>query len=111
MCSIFCILDIHGDAGGLRELALQGSSMMKHRGPDWSGIWNNERAILAHQRLAIVDVENGAQPLKDAAEKRVLCVNGEIYNHRQLANQLATPLRVSNQVGLRGDSRVVSGAG
>ena len=90
MCSIFCILDIREDATRLRETALRCSGLMKHRGPDWSGVWNNEKAILAHQRLAIVDVENGAQPLKDKADKNILAVNGEIYNHLELKAQLKT---------------------
>jgi len=88
MCSIFCILNIREFSDDLRETALRCSGLMKHRGPDWSGIWNNEQAILAHQRLAIVDVENGAQPLKNISGNRILCVNGEIYNHVDLKNEL-----------------------
>ncbi|MCJ8268217.1 MAG: asparagine synthase B, partial [Psychrosphaera sp.] len=59
-----------------------------HRGPDWSGIWNNDKAILVHERLAIVDMESGAQPLKTLEEDLILAVNGEIYNHQQLAAEL-----------------------
>ncbi len=91
MCSIFCILDIRSNAALLRDTALRCSSKLKHRGPDWAGVWANDRAILAHQRLAIVDVENGAQPLQNAAGTRILCVNGEIYNHKQLEAELQTP--------------------
>ena len=64
---------------------------MRHRGPDWSGVWNNEHAVLAHQRLAIVDVENGAQPLESPSGQQVLAVNGEIYNHRTLEANLESP--------------------
>lgn len=88
MCSIFCILDIKQGSDSLREVALRGSSLMKHRGPDWSGIWSNDKAILAHQRLAIVGVETGAQPLRNHQETHILCVNGEIYNHQDLAGNL-----------------------
>lgn len=88
MCSIFCILDIREEAERLRETAVRNSGLMKHRGPDWSGVWNNDKAILAHQRLAIVDVENGAQPLENAEADKILAVNGEIYNHVQLKSEL-----------------------
>lgn len=87
MCSILGILEIKTDATGLRELALQLSRRQRHRGPDWSGIYVGERAILAHERLAIVDFDNGAQPLLSPDRKHVLCVNGEIYNHRELRRE------------------------
>ena len=63
MCSIFAVLDINGDLQALRQLALRQSRLMRHRGPDWSGIHTCEGAVLAHERLAIVDVNTGAQPL------------------------------------------------
>ena len=85
MCSIFCLLDLKSDPAGLRERALDMSRLMRHRGPDWSGIHSSPRAILAHERLAIVDPAGGAQPLTDASGRLVLAVNGEIYNHRELA--------------------------
>ena len=85
MCSILGILDIaEGEAEGLRTRALALSKRQRHRGPDWSGVWVGERALLAHERLAIVDVEHGAQPLQSPDGKQVLAVNGEIYNHLQL---------------------------
>ena len=87
MCSIFCILDIKTDAAALRPKALEYSRLLRHRGPDWSGIYNNDNAILVHERLAIVDTENGAQPLYNRNRNHVLAVNGEIYNHKQLAEQ------------------------
>lgn len=96
MCGILGILDIdptQGKAKELRTLALKQAKKLRHRGPDWSGIYADERAILAHERLAIVDVEHGAQPLIDADTQRVLAVNGEIYNHRALQDGLRGPHR------------------
>lgn len=84
MCGVACILDIRSDAKALRERALAMARKLRHRGPDWSGIFANEKAVLAHERLAIVDVEHGAQPLVSHDKAVVLAVNGEIYNHRQL---------------------------
>ncbi|MGB5145290.1 MAG: asparagine synthase B [Shewanella indica] len=88
MCSIFAILDIQSDAAALRSTALEMSKLMRHRGPDWSGIHTTARAILAHERLAIVDIEHGAQPLLSADGQLVLAVNGEIYNHKELKAEL-----------------------
>ena len=85
MCSIFSILDIKSDPSKLRTVALEMSKLMRHRGPDWSGIYAGEKAILAHERLSIVDVNNGAQPLYNQAKDLVLAVNGEIYNHQELS--------------------------
>ncbi|SNY44217.1 asparagine synthase (glutamine-hydrolysing) [Arsukibacterium tuosuense] len=91
MCSIFGVLDISTDVKALRQQALQLSKLLRHRGPDWSGIWNDDNAILVHERLAIVDTENGAQPLINDNRNHILAVNGEIYNHKQLEKELATP--------------------
>lgn len=88
MCSILGILDIRSDSEVLRRRALELSRLMRHRGPDWSGIHASEHAILAHERLAIVDLVNGAQPLYNATRTHVLAVNGEIYNHRDLERGL-----------------------
>ena len=88
MCSIFGILDIKGDAAELRKQALQLSKLMRHRGPDWSGIYASNKAILAHERLAIVDVNTGAQPLYNENKTHILAVNGEIYNHKALEANL-----------------------
>lgn len=84
MCSILAILDIPSDAESLRSLALDMSRRQRHRGPDWSGIHVGNNAILAHERLAIVDLLHGAQPLYSPDQRYVLAVNGEIYNHREL---------------------------
>jgi len=91
MCSVLGILELKSDPARLRELALALSKRQRHRGPDWSGIYTDEQAILAHERLSIVDVEHGAQPLVDVATGAVLAVNGEIYNHRDLRAALGKP--------------------
>lgn len=91
MCSILAILDIAADPAPLRARALRLSRLQRHRGPDWSGMFACDRAILAHERLAIVDVLHGAQPLRNAAGTHVLAVNGEIYNHRELRAGLRAP--------------------
>jgi asparagine synthase (glutamine-hydrolysing) len=88
MCSIFAILDIKSDSTPLRQVALEMSKLMRHRGPDWSGIYSCDKAILAHERLAIVDIEHGAQPLFSQDGNIVLAVNGEIYNHKELKAEL-----------------------
>ncbi len=90
MCSILGIFDIQTDPKPLRTLALRASKRQRHRGPDWSGIYSDERAILVHERLAIVDVDSGAQPLYSADRSRILAVNGEIYNHRELRQVYAS---------------------
>ena len=91
MCSILAILDIQGDPAEQRERALRLSRLQRHRGPDWSGVFSDDRTVLAHERLAIVDVVNGAQPLYNEDETAVLAVNGEIYNHRLLEEALEEP--------------------
>ncbi|MBS7456196.1 asparagine synthase B [Coralloluteibacterium stylophorae] len=89
MCSIFAILDIRGDdAAALRPLALEASRCMRHRGPDWSGVHVDDGAVLVHERLAIVGLDSGAQPLYSPDRRHVLAVNGEIYNHRALRASL-----------------------
>lgn len=84
MCSVFGILDIKSDAAALRPIALEMSKKLRHRGPDWSGIYASDKAILAHERLAIVGLNSGAQPLYSQEKKHILAVNGEIYNHKEL---------------------------
>ncbi len=84
MCGIFGILDIKSNAEDLRSQALELSKLLRHRGPDWSGIWHDDKAILCHERLAIVDVDTGAQPLISDNGNQILAVNGEIYNHKEL---------------------------
>ncbi|STD28608.1 Asparagine synthetase B [glutamine-hydrolyzing] [Edwardsiella tarda] len=89
MCSIFGVLDLKTDPQELRKTALEMSRLMRHRGPDWSGIYAGNNAILAHERLSIVDVNTGAQPLYNQQRTHVLAVNGEIYNHQALRERLA----------------------
>ena len=84
MCSILGIFDIKADVKELRTKALEMSRAQRHRGPDWSGIYVHEKAILAHERLSIVDVNTGAQPLYSPDGKVALAVNGEIYNHKDI---------------------------
>lgn len=91
MCSILGIFDIGGDPEPLRKRALTLSRLQRHRGPDWSGIFSGGKAILAHERLAIVDVVHGAQPLFSPDRNLVLAVNGEIYNHKWLEERLERP--------------------
>jgi len=91
MCSILAVLDIKSDPAELRARALRLSRLQRHRGPDWSGVYACGRAVLAHERLAIVDVLHGAQPLLNEEGTHALAVNGEIYNHRELRAALAAP--------------------
>ena len=84
MCSILGLFDLSPGSPDLRPLALEASRRQRHRGPDWSGIHVSERAIIAHERLAIVDINSGAQPLYSPNGSITLGVNGEIYNHREL---------------------------
>ena len=87
MCGIVSIFNIHEQTPELRQKALQMSHRLRHRGPDWSGIYDGPTAILAHERLSIVDPESGGQPLFSSAGKRVLAVNGEIYNHQDIRRE------------------------
>ncbi len=91
MCSILGLLDLAGDPSDARATALRLSKTQRHRGPDWSGIHATDRSVLAHERLAIVDVQGGAQPLVSPDGRHALAVNGEIYNHRDLRAGLAEP--------------------
>ncbi len=84
MCGIVCLLDAKQKTETLRPQILQMSRKVRHRGPDWSGIFQDERVIFSHERLAIVDPTSGKQPLFTKDGKVVLAVNGEIYNHREL---------------------------
>lgn len=84
MCGIVSIFNIKEQTPELRQKALRMSGKIRHRGPDWSGIYCGGAAILAHERLAIVDPESGRQPLFSPDKKQVLAVNGEIYNHQSI---------------------------
>ena len=84
MCGIVAILNMKEQPQALRDKALKMSQKIRHRGPDWSGIYCGGSAILAHERLSIVDPESGGQPLYSPDRKQVLAVNGEIYNHQEI---------------------------
>lgn len=87
MCGIVCAFELKQKAEDLRPQLLEMSQKLRHRGPDWSGIYKNDKAILAHERLAIVDPASGRQPLFSPDKKLILAANGEIYNHRELRKQ------------------------
>ncbi len=89
MCGIVSIFNIEGRTQALRPKALAMSRTIRHRGPDWSGIYCGRSAILAHERLSIVDPASGGQPLLSPDKKQALAVNGEIYNHLEIRRQLA----------------------
>ncbi len=89
MCGIVSIFNIKKQTHELRDKALRMSQKIRHRGPDWSGIYCGGSAILAHERLSIVDPESGGQPLFSPDRKVVLAVNGEIYNHQEIRRQYA----------------------
>ena len=88
MCAILGILDIKTDAAELRRKALNLSKLQRHRGPDWTGVYSNDKCILVHERLSIVDPMHGAQPLYNPEHTNILAVNGEIYNHQDLKKTL-----------------------
>ena len=89
MCGIVAILNVKRQTQELRQKALRMSQKIRHRGPDWSGIYCGGSAILAHERLSIVDPESGGQPLYSPDGKQVLAVNGEIYNHQEIRKRYA----------------------
>ena len=88
MCGIVCAFDLKEKSEVLRPQILEMSKTIRHRGPDWSGIFDNKKAVMAHERLAIVDPASGKQPLYSPDGQLVLAANGEIYNHRNLRKQL-----------------------
>ena len=84
MCGIVGVFDLKADYRELKTGVLKMSKKVRHRGPDWSGIFCCEKAILAHERLSIVDPQSGKQPLKSKDGNLILAVNGEIYNHKEI---------------------------
>jgi asparagine synthase (glutamine-hydrolysing) len=88
MCGIVGLFKNGANGNASREQVLAMSKKIRHRGPDWSGIYCTDTILLAHERLAIVDPKSGGQPLKNKAENLVLAVNGEIYNHQEIRKQL-----------------------
>ncbi len=91
MCGIVCAFDLKQPTDDLRGQLLSMSKKIRHRGPDWNGIYADEKAILAHERLAIVDPASGKQPLLSEDGTVVLAANGEIYNHKELRKSLSIP--------------------
>lgn len=87
MCGLVCAFDLKQKSDDLRPQLLEMAKRIRHRGPDWSGIYNNDKAIMVHERLAIVDPTSGKQPLLSEDQQLVLAANGEIYNHRALRKQ------------------------
>lgn len=88
MCGIVCAFDLKQEASDLRPQLLEMSKTIRHRGPDWNGVFTNDKAIMTHERLSIVDPASGKQPLFSKDRKLVLAANGEIYNHKELRKTL-----------------------
>jgi asparagine synthase (glutamine-hydrolysing) len=84
MCGILCAFDLKQTRDAIRPQVLEMSKKLRHRGPDWSGIYDTDNAILSHERLAIVDPTSGKQPLISPSGNLILAANGEIYNHQVL---------------------------
>ncbi|MDO8899342.1 MAG: asparagine synthase B [Bacteroidales bacterium] len=91
MCGIVCVFDLKTEPHLIRPQILDMSKKVRHRGPDWSGMYYGEKVLMAHERLAIVDPISGGQPLYSSDKNLVLAVNGEIYNHMLLRNELKNP--------------------
>ena len=88
MCGIIGLFNSTGSASAFRSNVLEMSKKIRHRGPDWSGIYSSDKVIFAHERLAIVDPQSGGQPLYSKDKNLILAVNGEIYNHQELKKEL-----------------------
>ena len=108
MCSIFGIFGLQpgDDLAALRRQSLEHSQRQRHRGPDWSGVYVDDGAILVHERLAIVDPAGGSQPLLSDDGLLALAVNGEIYNHKALKGELTRMLATCSH-GQVGECRVI----
>ncbi|MEM6721606.1 MAG: asparagine synthase B [Bacteroidota bacterium] len=97
MCGIVCAFELKEKTEELRPQLLEMSKKIRHRGPDWNGIYSSENAILAHERLAIVDPASGKQPLFSEDKQLILAANGEIYNHRELRKQFEGSYKFQTQ--------------
>jgi asparagine synthase (glutamine-hydrolysing) len=97
MCGIVCAFDLKQKSEILRPLVLQMSKKIRHRGPDWSGIYSDNKTIMAHERLAIVDPTSGKQPLFSLDRKLILAANGEIYNHREIRSRYKDSYKFQTQ--------------
>lgn len=87
MCGFVGVFDLTQNIDVLRGQVLRMAKKIRHRGPDWSGVYCGSKSILAHERLSIVGVDSGKQPLYSKDKKLVLAVNGEIYNHKEIRNR------------------------
>jgi asparagine synthase (glutamine-hydrolysing) len=87
MCGIVCVFDLKNKAEAIRPQVLEMAKKIRHRGPDWSGVYSDEKVFFAHERLAIVDPQSGRQPLFSQDGNLILAVNGEIYNHQELRKE------------------------
>lgn len=88
MCGIIGVFNVRADNEALRNQVLEMSKKIRHRGPDWSGTYCNNKVMFSHERLAIVDPQSGGQPLYSKDRNLILAVNGEIYNHQELRAQI-----------------------
>ncbi|PQJ23225.1 asparagine synthase B [Tenacibaculum sp. SG-28] len=88
MCGIVCAFDLKEKSEIIRPQLLEMAKKIRHRGPDWSGIYSDNKTIMAHERLAIVDPTSGQQPLFSKDRRFVLAANGEIYNHKEIREEL-----------------------
>lgn len=89
MCGIIGLFGLSSSIKELRPKVLEMSKKIRHRGPDWSGMYSDDKVIFAHERLAIVDPQSGGQPLCNKDKSLILAVNGEIYNHQELKKEIA----------------------
>ena len=97
MCGFVGAFESTQDLEVLRSQVLKMAKKIRHRGPDWSGIYCGDKAVLAHERLSIVDITSGGQPLYSKDKKLVLAVNGEIYNHRSIRAKYADKYEFQSQ--------------
>lgn len=88
MCGIVCVFGLNSGVKELRPGILEMSKKIRHRGPDWSGVYSDDKVVFAHERLAIVDPKSGGQPLYSEDRELILAANGEIYNHRELRKEV-----------------------
>ncbi len=89
MCGIVCAFDLKDTSDSIRPNILKMVKKVRHRGPDWSGVYSSKNAVMAHERLAIVDPTSGKQPILSDDNTKAIAVNGEIYNHLELRDNFA----------------------
>ena len=93
MCGIVCAFDLKDTSDIIRPNILKMVKKVRHRGPDWSGVYSSKNAVMAHERLAIVDPTSGKQPILSDDNNKAIAVNGEIYNHLELRDNFAKDYR------------------